>query len=268
MGYWVELIDRDTHQSINGTSANITFNLSDMFDALPCKSPHEWIGHPVGEILEKVDQSIKLLLASSKKYAQYEAQNGWGTVDGMRQFLTNVIDSWEPYTNVGQVNGNLDEKNSVEDPDDNGLTKLLLTEFNSKKITGNDGKEYLEIITPAVDCMNEHIYLYYSPEKKEVSDMGWIENVLVSLLEKSLLEKRSTDRNEKEKIRIKEERKIDEYIVKVAKKYECVLENDELKCKVRTTKVNFPIKTITLNAIIPMIQAETEIFAKLSEKIH
>lgn len=32
MGYWVELVDRDTHRSINNTSTNITFNLSDMFD--------------------------------------------------------------------------------------------------------------------------------------------------------------------------------------------------------------------------------------------
>ena len=46
-------MDRDTHQSINNTGTNITFNLSDMFNALPCKSPNEWIGHPVEEVLKK-----------------------------------------------------------------------------------------------------------------------------------------------------------------------------------------------------------------------
>lgn len=249
MGYWIELIDRDTHQSINNTSTNITFNLSDMFNALPCKSPNEWIGHPVEEVLKKVDQSIKLLLASPKKYSKYESQNKWGTVDGMRQFLTNVIDIWEPYTNVGQVNGNSDEKNSVENPDDNGLTRLLLTEFDSKKITGTDGKEYLEIITPAVDYIQDGIILYYDPDKKEISDDGYVESEM------------SMYRNDEEK------RKTHEYMVKVAKKYGCVFEDNELKCKVRTAKINLPIKTITLNAIIPMIQAETEIYAKLRERI-
>lgn len=249
MGYWVELIDCDTHRSIDNTSANITFNLSDMFAALPCKSPNEWIGHSVKEVLEKVDQSLKLLTASPKKYSKYAAHNGWGTVDGMRKFLTNVINIWEPYTNVGQVNGNLDEKNSVENPDDNGLTKLLLTEFNSKKVTGYDDKDYLEIITPAVDYIDDGIILFYDPVKAEISDDDYVENEM------------SMYRNDEEK------RKTHEYMAKVAKRYGCVFEDNELKCKVRTTTIDLPIKTITLNAIIPMIQAETEIYAKLREQV-
>ena len=70
-----------------GMEPNITYNLAEMFEALPCDRPVKWQGKLVMEVIDDVRRSYKALCLHPNHYKKYEAKNGFGTIQGARGFL-------------------------------------------------------------------------------------------------------------------------------------------------------------------------------------
>ena len=49
------------------------------------------------DVIPKIVDGYRELLLKPQKYVQYEAQNGWGTVDGTRRFFKQILDDWEKF---------------------------------------------------------------------------------------------------------------------------------------------------------------------------
>lgn len=49
----------------------------------------------VKDIIPNIEKGLKKLKDNPAKYAQYNAPNGWGTVDGLIRFYEDILQSWE-----------------------------------------------------------------------------------------------------------------------------------------------------------------------------
>ena len=85
---------------IEETERNITFNLKDMFIALIGTPPKEWIGKRASEMRIIFLKACIELYKNPEKYVQYEAENGWGTIEGMKSFLTYMENSCDKHPNA------------------------------------------------------------------------------------------------------------------------------------------------------------------------
>jgi len=83
---------------------NITHNLGQMADSLGVYKmlwhPEEFPNNTAKDILPKINQAIFELKSNPKQYKQYEASNGWGTIDGFLNFLEMVRSACERYPNA------------------------------------------------------------------------------------------------------------------------------------------------------------------------
>lgn len=109
MSYDVDLKEKDTGRQIdyswmphtNGGYINITYNLADMFRALPVGlTPSEWDGKVAGDLIQPISKSLRELYDYPGKYRKYESPNGWGTITGMINFLTECITLFAVYPNA------------------------------------------------------------------------------------------------------------------------------------------------------------------------
>lgn len=89
---WLEAHLRDADEWIKmpDTDANITYNLAEMFLALPCGTPYQWQGTKASDLLPKLEASLTELRISPNNYREFEMSNGWGTIKGMQRFLQSV----------------------------------------------------------------------------------------------------------------------------------------------------------------------------------
>lgn len=84
---WVEL----------GDSFNITFNLADMFHECIGSTPREWDGMNAGELEPELRKAIIDIGLNAEYYKQFEAKNGWGTIDGCLHFMRGLADCCYQY---------------------------------------------------------------------------------------------------------------------------------------------------------------------------
>lgn len=80
-GVWINLSD----------SLNLTYNLADMFITLTGHSLYDWNGVKAFDAVEGATNALVNLNYKPEKYRQYEASNGWGTIETMRNFLNDFI---------------------------------------------------------------------------------------------------------------------------------------------------------------------------------
>ena len=90
----VEGIDR--YISVGYCDANMTWNVREMI----CKSTGlEWKNCENNgyckEVIPHIRKGLNELLTKESYYKQFEASNGWGTVDGCINFFKNILQSWE-----------------------------------------------------------------------------------------------------------------------------------------------------------------------------
>lgn len=77
-------------------SANTTWNVREMIrksTGLPwnnCKNNGLCI-----DIIPHIEKGVEELELHPEKYEQYEADNGWGTVDGTLNFFIQILREWE-----------------------------------------------------------------------------------------------------------------------------------------------------------------------------
>lgn len=90
-------IDFSDVENTNGGFPNATWNISSMFLALPCGGASAWDGKPAYKLITQISLSVLELSVNSEKYRQYEASNGWGTVEGCKSFLINCWNAFVAY---------------------------------------------------------------------------------------------------------------------------------------------------------------------------
>ena len=86
----------DTYIAVGECSANITWNVRKMIEVstgLPWKN-EENNGLCV-DVIPKIIDGYKELMIRPSKYKQYESPNGWGTVEGTRNFFGQIMSDWE-----------------------------------------------------------------------------------------------------------------------------------------------------------------------------
>jgi hypothetical protein len=82
---------------------NITHNLNKLGMALDCYEqiwrPEEIQAVYAKDIVEQLVLGLGKLVGKIESYKQYEPENGWGTIDGFKKFLTDYIDACTQYPN-------------------------------------------------------------------------------------------------------------------------------------------------------------------------
>lgn len=79
-----------------GGDANITWNLRDMItESTGLEWENEADNGMCVDVIPKIQRGLSELWAHPTKYKKYEAENGWGTIDGCVMFFKQIIDEWE-----------------------------------------------------------------------------------------------------------------------------------------------------------------------------
>ena len=88
----------DAYVDVGECSANITWNVREMIKA---STGLPWLNEENNglciDVIPKIVDGYKELLFHPKKYKQYEAKNGWGTVGGTTNFFKQIINDWESF---------------------------------------------------------------------------------------------------------------------------------------------------------------------------
>lgn len=86
----------DAYVDVGECSANVTWNVRKMIEVstgLPWKN--EANNGLCVDVIPKIIDGYKELTVRPSKYRQYEASNGWGTVEGTRNFFSQIMSDWE-----------------------------------------------------------------------------------------------------------------------------------------------------------------------------
>lgn len=93
-------IDFSDVENTNGGMPNVTFNIAGMLMALPCDRPPKWDGKLAYKLVTPISLSILELSINPEKYRKFEAPNGWGTIEGCKNFLINCWNAFVAYPNA------------------------------------------------------------------------------------------------------------------------------------------------------------------------
>lgn len=80
-------------------NANITWNLREMIVA---STGLEWENEANNglctDVIPQISKGLSELQKDPKKYKRYEADNGWGTIEGCKNFFGNIIKAWSNFS--------------------------------------------------------------------------------------------------------------------------------------------------------------------------
>lgn len=88
----------DRYITVGECEANITWNLRDMI----VKSTNlEWKNEENNglckDVVPKIADGLAELIKYPEKYKKYEAENGWGTIEGCKRFFITIINDWNNF---------------------------------------------------------------------------------------------------------------------------------------------------------------------------
>lgn len=86
----------DKYIPVGDCDANITYNVAKIIrtsTGLPWKN--EANNGYCKDVIPKIKIGYDELCRNPEKYKEYEADNGWGTVDGTRRFFRKIIAAWD-----------------------------------------------------------------------------------------------------------------------------------------------------------------------------
>ena len=88
----------DTYVTVGNCDANITYNLRNMIVE---STGLEWKNNENNglckNIVPYIAEGYAELTKHPEKYKQYEAPNGWGTVQGCKKFFAQIIHDWNAF---------------------------------------------------------------------------------------------------------------------------------------------------------------------------
>ena len=88
----------NTYVSVGGCEANTTWNLREMIvKSTGLEWKNEEINGLCKDIMPHITDGLAELTKYPKKYKQYEAENGWGTVESCKRFFMQLIKDWSDF---------------------------------------------------------------------------------------------------------------------------------------------------------------------------
>ena len=83
---------------------NITHNLNKMADALGVYY-HLWYPDKINikkasQLIKPLQYALKMLKLKPEVFEEYEAENGWGTIAGLKRFMTEYLTACKKYKNA------------------------------------------------------------------------------------------------------------------------------------------------------------------------
>lgn len=94
----VKVEGTDKYVAVGDCDANITWNVRKIITlstGLPWKNC-ENNGY-CKDVIPYIAKGLGELLSNPKKYKPYEAENGWGTVEGTIDFFKRLLEQWEDF---------------------------------------------------------------------------------------------------------------------------------------------------------------------------
>lgn len=85
----------DAYIEVGDCDANITWNVRKIIElstGLPWEN--EANNGLCVDVIPKIENGLSELVRHREKYKQYEASNGWGTVDGTINFFSSILKAW------------------------------------------------------------------------------------------------------------------------------------------------------------------------------
>lgn len=94
----VRVHNTNCYLSLPITDANTTWNLKQMIQK---STGLEWKNNQDNgyayRIIPKIQKGLNELTTRPEKYKQYEAENGWGTVEHCKNFFTWILKDWNEF---------------------------------------------------------------------------------------------------------------------------------------------------------------------------
>lgn len=88
----------DRYIDVGECSANITWNLREMIvKSTGLKWKNEVNNGLCKDVIPHIVDGLYELTNYPEKYKQYEAPNGWGTIEGCKRFFTQIINDWNNF---------------------------------------------------------------------------------------------------------------------------------------------------------------------------
>lgn len=92
----VEGIDR--YVEVGSCNANITWNVREM---IVKSTGLEWENEANNglckDVIPHIAEGLAELMKHPSEYKRYEAENGWGTVEGCKGFFTQILYDWDAF---------------------------------------------------------------------------------------------------------------------------------------------------------------------------
>ena len=105
MSYWIHFkvkVDgvKDRYIDIANCDANITWNLREMIiKSTGLEWKNEEINGLCKDVIPHIVNGLAELTKYPEKYKKYEAENGWGTIEGCKNFFLQIINDWNAFCN-------------------------------------------------------------------------------------------------------------------------------------------------------------------------
>lgn len=88
----------EAYVDVGECGANITWNVRKIIE-LSTGLP--WLNEENNglcvDVIPKIEHGLRELENNPQKYKPYEASNGWGTVEGTKNFYRTIIESWDQF---------------------------------------------------------------------------------------------------------------------------------------------------------------------------
>ena len=98
ISFKVKVEGTETYYDTAYCHANITWNVRKIIEL---STGLEWINEAnnglCADIIPKIEKGLLELINHPEKYKKYEAENGWGTVDGTKRFFAEILDDWKDF---------------------------------------------------------------------------------------------------------------------------------------------------------------------------
>lgn len=88
----------DKYIGVGDCDANITWNLREMIvKSTGLEWKNEQNNGLCKDVIPCIERGLAELVNHPEKYKQYEAKNGWGTVEGCILFFENILEDWRKF---------------------------------------------------------------------------------------------------------------------------------------------------------------------------
>lgn len=88
----------DTYVRVGECDANITWNVREMIiKSTGLEWKNEQSNGLCKDVIPYIANGYAELTKHPEKYKQYEAENGWGTVQGCKKFFAQIIHDWNAF---------------------------------------------------------------------------------------------------------------------------------------------------------------------------